>query len=72
MLILSFFLSFFLSWHTVALLLLPLQGAAVNVSHPLGDFSISQFCFVFNHSAFTPFEVVAWVLVDKGVSISWI
>lgn len=77
MLILSFFLSFFLSWHTVALFLfVPLQGAAVNVSRPLRDFSIFQFCFVFSHSAFTPsvtpFEVVAWVLVDKGASISWI
>lgn len=74
---LPFFPSFFLSWHIVALLLfLPLQGAAVNVSRPLWDFSISQFCFVFSHSAFTPsvtpFDVVAWVLVDKGASISWI
>lgn len=74
---LPFFPSFFLSWHIVALLLfLPLQGAAVNVSRPHWDFSISQFCFVFSHSAFTPsvtpFDVVAWVLVDKGASISWI
>lgn len=47
----------------------------MNISHPLQDLSFFQICFVFRALCIytqQPFDVVAWVLVDKGASISWI
>lgn len=52
----------------------PLQGAALNISHPLWEFFIFEFRVVFQPFCIytqQPFDVVAWVSEDKRASISW-